>query len=97
MSPMSPTWAWPHELGQPVTWMRTGVGSTSASSSGLAKPIGILDCAGSDHELAHADAASIESTEVARNGIAIQRVPLFEHDLHSLEDIQAFAGKLCAQ
>ncbi len=49
------------------------------------------------HDLAHADAASIESTEVARNGIAIQRVPLFEHDLHSLEDIQAFAGKLCAQ
>ena len=28
---------------------------------------------------------------------AIQRVPLFEHDLHSHEDIQAFAGKLCAQ
>ena len=47
------------------------------------------------HDLAQADGTSIASTEVARNSIAIQRVPHFEHDLHSLEDIRAFADRLC--
>jgi anion-transporting ArsA/GET3 family ATPase len=46
------------------------------------------------HALAQADRYAIEHTRVAAQGIGIHKVPHFEHDLHSLEDIQAFAGKL---
>lgn len=48
-------------------------------------------------DLAHEDREAIADTEVARQGIAIRRVPHFEHDLHSLEDIQAFARKLAEE
>jgi anion-transporting ArsA/GET3 family ATPase len=44
--------------------------------------------------LAHADGLSIQSTEVAKKQMPIHQVPYFEHDLHSLEDIQTFANKL---
>mmetsp|Transcript_11414 Transcript_11414/g.47814 ORF Transcript_11414/g.47814 Transcript_11414/m.47814 type:complete len:203 (+) Transcript_11414:343-951(+) len=33
MRPMSPACAWPHELGQPVQWMRTSRSSSTRSSS----------------------------------------------------------------
>lgn len=46
------------------------------------------------HALAEADRAAIDSTQVARQQHAIHTVPHFERDLHSLEDIQAFAEKL---
>lgn len=44
--------------------------------------------------LAHADSYAVSHTRVALQRIAIHSVPHFERDLHSLEDIQAFAGKL---
>jgi anion-transporting ArsA/GET3 family ATPase len=49
------------------------------------------------HALAEADQYTIANTPVAQQRIAICKVPHFEHDLHSLEDIQAFAGKLVAK
>ena len=46
------------------------------------------------HALAQADNYAINHTRVAQQRIAIHSVPHFERDLHSLEDIQAFADKL---
>jgi anion-transporting ArsA/GET3 family ATPase len=57
----------------------------------------LLDCYREQHDLALADAYTIENTPVAQQKIAIQKVPHFERDLHSLEDLEAFAGQLVAQ
>mmetsp|Transcript_11929 Transcript_11929/g.24222 ORF Transcript_11929/g.24222 Transcript_11929/m.24222 type:complete len:295 (+) Transcript_11929:195-1079(+) len=36
ISPMSATCTWPHELGQPVQWMRNGLGTSTSPSSFMA-------------------------------------------------------------
>jgi anion-transporting ArsA/GET3 family ATPase len=54
----------------------------------------LLLCYREQHALAQADHYAISQTRVAEQRIAIHNVPHFEHDLHSLEDIQAFADKL---
>lgn len=47
--------------------------------------------------LAQADQAAIAATEVASQGIPTQCIPHFEHDLHSLADLHAFAQQLLAR
>ncbi len=60
--------------------------------AGLAQRL--LETYQEQHDLALADQYTIENTPVAQQKIAIQKVPHFERDLHSLEDLEAFAGKL---
>jgi anion-transporting ArsA/GET3 family ATPase len=40
------------------------------------------------------DRAAIDATSLARSGVAVQRVPHFDRDLHSLNDVAAFAAQL---
>ena len=56
----------------------------------------LLETYQEQHDLALADQYTIDHTPVAQQQIAIQKVPHFERDLHSLQDLQAFAGKLIA-
>jgi anion-transporting ArsA/GET3 family ATPase len=54
----------------------------------------LIKCSLDQQALAHADSEAIAATEVARQGMPIHKIPHFEYDLHSLEDIQAFANTL---
>jgi len=54
----------------------------------------LISCSLDQQALAGADNEAIANTNVAKQGMPVQKIPHFEHDLHSLEDIQTFANSL---
>lgn len=62
-----------------------------------ALPERLLEAYREHRSLAVLDASVIESTQLSRAGAAVRRVPHFDRDLHSLEDIAAFAAHLTDQ